>query len=462
MEIQNSDISNTGFHQRAELEVELANIRGPLTSPSALFWTWDAQSDALYLNRKGVIWHPDIDVFPRTMNSFSEKWVHPDDQSLLKDALSSILSSDDNGTQLSVLLRVRDHRGYLWYLLEGLVMERNERGEGMRMMGVVNGVDKLRSIHEARMANVERMSFALEAARDGLWDWNTVNNEMYYSPRYISMLGYKAEEFPPVLASWFDRVHVDDVDELVRRQYQHVNSPVVGDMFEFVYRFLAADGTYRWMLARAKVVQRDASGRGRRVVGLHTDITELRAAQDSLKDIVNYDHLTKLNSRFAFDARLASLDASHFPVSVIYIDVDALKLVNDSLGHEAGDRLLVKAAEIIRSVFRVGDMVARIGGDEFIALLPRCPANVAERLMAKITEYCTSHNAMFGRMPVFLSLGMASTEEGIELLRLQSVADGRMMEHKKSRAGELYKVLKHWIEEYSDRRITDSRRQHGD
>ncbi len=462
MEKKQCDTADDVFQQRAELEVELAEISSSLFMPSAFFWTWDAQSDNLHVNRQGKIWIPDQGGAPLTLALLGEKWIHPDDRALFQESIAAACAPDSEETRFTLFFRMRDDSGYCWYLLRGLVIERDARGRGTRMVGLANDVESLRRLREQRTANTERMSFALEAARDGLWDWDTDSNEMYYSPRYITMLGYTPEEFPPVLSSWFDRVHDEDVEHAVRQQYRHVNSPAAGDMFESMYRFLAADGTYRWMLARAKVVQRDKSGRGRRVVGLHTDITELRAAQETLKDIVNYDHLTKVGSRFAFDARFDKLEAGHLPVSVIYMDVDALKLVNDSLGHEAGDGLLIKAAELIRGAFRSGDMVARIGGDEFIALLPRCPSHVAERLMENIRLACDRHNAVSGNMPIFLSLGLASTDQGVELFRLLPVADDRMMERKKACAEERFQILKHWLEEHSDRRISLSRHRRQD
>ena len=455
---QCGDIHDEGFHQRAELEVELADVSSALLAPSAVFWNWNAESDILYTNKDGRVLTPETAQLGMTLSRFCEQIVHPGDRGLVRQVLDSVLLPGGSETRFSFFYRaVQPAGGYRWYLVKGFVVERDEAGHGTRMMGVVLDEETLRELRERHAEHAERTRFALEAARDGLWDWNTQTNDTYFSPRYLAMLGYEPEEFPPRLTSWADRVHAEDLEATIRTNYLHINTPYHGDMFECVYRFLAADGTYRWILSRGKVVQRDKDGRGRRVVGLHTDITELRTIQESLRDIVNYDHLTKLSSRFAFDAKFDSLEPSHLPVSLIYMDVDGLKLINDSLGHEAGDGLLTRAADIIRGAFRTDDLVARIGGDEFVALLPHCPSRVARRLMDTIESTCYRHNEVPGNLPIFLSLGMASSDEGIELFRLQSTADNRMMAAKRAKADERFPVVTQWLEEHADRRVTISR-----
>jgi diguanylate cyclase (GGDEF)-like protein/PAS domain S-box-containing protein len=298
---------------------------------------------------------------------------------------------------------------------------------------------------------IERILSAI-SARDGLWDWDTETNALY-SPSSVRMLGYTPEQFPQHVDAWFDRMHKDDFDDAMRRHFEYINSAAHGDRFECLYRILAADGSYRWILSRGKVVERDANGRGKRVIGLHTDVTELRMAQESLSHLLNFDQLTKLHSRFAFDAALASLEQQDHPVSIIYLDVDGMKLVNDTLGHAAGDRLLIAVAALMRGIFRASDTVARIGGDEFVALLPRCPERAGQKIMRILRSQCAKRNAVPGAMPICLSMGLACTGMGLELSALQAAADHAMMRDKAQHAEARYSTIKAWLEMFSDRRL---------
>lgn len=116
-----------------------------------------------------------------------------------------------------------------------------------------------------------------------------------------------------------------------------------------------------------------------RTVGLHTDITELKRTQDRLAFLVNHDTLTGLYSRYSFEQTFQSLTESDEPVSLIYADVDGLKLVNDNLGHNEGDALLTSAAQLLCESVRADDISARVGGTNS----PCCCGAVPKRKYAR-------------------------------------------------------------------------------
>lgn len=134
-------------------------------------------------------------------------------------------------------------------------------GQGERIIGVHLNLEMLRRMHRDASIRDARMRFALEAARDGIWDWDGETGEVYYSPRYLEMLGYTPETFPPRLESWTSRVHEADQEHTVGMQLRILENPAYGDAFECTYRFLAADGSWRWILGRGKVIRRNAAGR---------------------------------------------------------------------------------------------------------------------------------------------------------------------------------------------------------
>lgn len=382
--------------------------------------------------------------------------VHPEDLARERKKWCAVLNSPAHGDNLESFYRARcDNDDYVWFLSKGVVVERDEQGMARHAVGVLISVDSLSEKLDSATAWQERVNFALDATRDGVWDWNAERGEVYYSPRYLDMLGYTPEEFPPRLDSWLTRIHKDDLEKTQLQQLAYVNSPDRGDTFESIYRFLAADSSYRWILSRGKVVERDENGRAKRIVGLHTDVTDLRAAQENLTALVNHDSLTNLYSRLYFDQSFKGLAPEDGPVSIIFVDVDTLKVVNDSLGHDAGDRLLIIAADILRSVVRVTDITARIGGDEFAVLMPRCSSRTAEGVIAKLDEAQQQRNSDPENMPVFLSLGAAGTDQGISLDMLLHEADQAMLRRKALNREHSRARMLEWVE----RRKTGSGRR---
>lgn len=161
---------------------------------------------------------------------------------------------------------------------------------------------------------------------------------------------------------------------------------------------------------------------------------ELTNIQEELRHLSTHDVVTGLYNRTFFEVELQRLSVGRkFPVSVITADVDGLKTVNDTFGHEAGDRLLKQAAEALVGAFRRGDVVARIGGDEFCVLLPETDATVVVKLMERIRTRLDEINAKEGDFTVSISLGAATARNAEELPTALKLSDARMYEEKFSR-----------------------------
>jgi len=138
---------------------------------------------------------------------------------------------------------------------------------------------------------------------------------------------------------------------------------------------------------------KDSGGNIVSLQGAAQDITERKRAEEKLVYLSFHDHLTGLNNRRFFEEALKSFDnENNLPISIIMCDINGLKLVNDSFGHDSGDALLIKAAEIIKKACREEDIIARIGGDEFVVILPKTAADDTLQVLNRIKELASKES----------------------------------------------------------------------
>jgi diguanylate cyclase (GGDEF)-like protein len=168
-----------------------------------------------------------------------------------------------------------------------------------------------------------------------------------------------------------------------------------------------------------------------RVLVSLTDITARRKAENYLRYLGTHDVLTGLFNRAFFEEERARLERGRiYPISIVIADLDGLKHANDSQGHEAGDALLRRAAEVLKAAFRDEDVVARVGGDEFAILLPAADATAAEQSLQRIRSLQDMNNTFYQGPPLSFSLGAATGYKGDVLAVVQRRADDRMYAEK--------------------------------
>ena len=227
-----------------------------------------------------------------------------------------------------------------------------------------------RALERLRVSE-ERYALAAEAANDGMWDWDLSTGAVYYSARWKALLGYTDEELEATSREWLSRIHPDDRAAFDRELADLLSG--LEPALEIEYRLRTADGSYRWMITNALSV-RGPDGRAIRLVGSMTDVSERKALEERLRNDAHYDPLTGLPNRALFLERLEQtiLRARRSPdytFAVVFLDLDGFKVVNDSLGHQVGDELLIEVAKRLSAGLRAGDTVSRFGGDEFVLLL---------------------------------------------------------------------------------------------
>jgi diguanylate cyclase (GGDEF)-like protein len=163
-------------------------------------------------------------------------------------------------------------------------------------------------------------------------------------------------------------------------------------------------------------------------------VEQLAHAREELVYQGTHDSLTGLYNRMLFEAEVERLRRGRIsPISVIMIDLDGLKRVNDTVGHAAGDKLIARAAHIIGSTFRVEDTVARVGGDEFAVLLPAVDQATGKSVVERLARRTEAANNEEDQSRVSMSVGLATAMEGEGLRAALQLADQLMYAEKASR-----------------------------
>jgi diguanylate cyclase (GGDEF)-like protein/PAS domain S-box-containing protein len=304
--------------------------------------------------------------------------------------------------------------------------------DGRRLIGgVAVDVTLLRQA-ELRVGESERRYRHLVESGQGLiWTHDLEGKLTSINPAALKLLGYAAED---VIGRNFRDLLTERGRELFPRYLERVGETGMDSGLMFA---AARDGQERtWRYHNVRVTDRDQLPY---VLGHAQDVTELREAQEHLQTLSLTDELTGLHNRRGFFTmasrllRAAPRTGQEF--TVLYTDVDHLKTVNDTYGHDAGSALLVGAADVLKNTFRAADVVGRIGGDEFVALaaISRLGSNViVERLQTHLANYNARSTRPYA---LSLSYGIAHFDPtgSTSLEEVVRQADHAMYEQKRSK-----------------------------
>jgi diguanylate cyclase (GGDEF)-like protein/PAS domain S-box-containing protein len=245
-----------------------------------------------------------------------------------------------------------------------------------------------------RLAKHEaRWRLALEAAGHGVWDWNVMTGKLTLSFCLREILGLAGQQLPNTMPELFRHIHPEDAEGMDRALRAHLCGESPSLYKEF--RFTKSDGTLIWILARGSVSEHGTSGKPLRLVGTFVDVTDRKLREQAIKFAAEHDALTGLPNRVLFQDRLAQAIAlakrEESSLAILYCDLDRFKPVNDTYGHHVGDELLKQIVQRVRACLRNSDTVARIGGDEFLVLLPKIThemdaLTVAEAIRETLSE----------------------------------------------------------------------------
>jgi diguanylate cyclase (GGDEF)-like protein/PAS domain S-box-containing protein len=242
-----------------------------------------------------------------------------------------------------------------------------------------------------------------------------------------AVLGYAANEICSMGNLVTSRlVHPEDVQRLAEHHIRCTQSSK-GDLLEIEYRAKHVYGDWHWLSVRDTPLVQPADGSIRYILGIAEDISERRAAQEKVWFVSTHDQLTGLYNRAYFEAEIERIENSrYFPISILLVDIDDLRTENEKQGHAAGDELLLRSTQVLHEVFRSEDMIARIDGDEFAVVLPKTGEASKDAILARIKLHIDKNNQLHNQIPLNLSIGMATAENGQSLRDALKHAEKRL------------------------------------
>jgi diguanylate cyclase (GGDEF)-like protein/PAS domain S-box-containing protein len=304
---------------------------------------------------------------------------------------------------------------------------RNPSGEIEGLLGVAVDITDRRLAEQDLRASEERYRLLVENQGEGAGIFGADGQVLYVNQAAEGILGIPVDQIVGLNIGDF----VPPDQRLIFSQ--QIAARKSGQASTYEVGFMRRDGQRRQVLVTA-TPRFDSNGNYLGSFSIFRDITERKRMEDRLRFQSNHDALTGLYNRNYFEEELKQMNHNRRnPMSVIVVDVDNLKEINDNLGHLSGDELLRRVARLLRSSFRSEDIVARIGGDEFAVFLPDSDQKSLERSMERLRNNLDEVNLHQGQNPMSISIGGASAEVGQSLLQAFDLADQRMYREKYAR-----------------------------
>lgn len=293
------------------------------------------------------------------------------------------------------------------------------------LLGLLMDITKLKNLTETVLENNTKYSEILDSLQDVVFETDIEGNLTYVNRRAFDFLGYTQEDFDKGF----------NVIQSLPPEDRHKARKNIGKLFigEYLgvteYNIIRKDGSKIPVIIHS--VPLFQAGKPIGIRGTIVDISERKHTEEQMKYLSLHDNLTDLYNRAYFEQELQRLRQENcYPLAIIVCDIDGLKLINDTLGHEKGDVLLKSSTQVLFNALRKQDVIARIGGDEFAILLPFCTRKDAQKLCSRIRNFITDYNKKNPELLLSLSVGFSSSETCSNIDEMFKEADNNMYREK--------------------------------
>lgn len=398
-------------------------------------WDWNLETDEVHHSHLKEIFGIEMDDVTRVLSDLKPR-LHPDDLPLLRRALVEHLKGRSDGYAIDYRVRHSDGR-WLWVEDRGRVVERNEQGKVLRMLGTRRDVTERKQAEEQQRLS----AMVFEAASEGIVILDPQYRLLAVNQAFSDVTGYRRDE---VLGHTV--VEVNSTRES-RRQYHLIRQELEQSgswQGELVDTRKNGELYPQWLQLN---VVRDARGNASHIVGFFADLSARRDAEERLRYLSHYDELTGLANRTLFKDRLheASQRArqSGRSLALLHIDLDRFKVLNDSLGHEVADQLLRQMSRRLAQAAPEADTIARLSGDEFAVILDSYGslsslARTASRLLTKLRTPMTVGGE---ELVVSASLGISLLPDNAREISALITQANMAMQHAKHLGGNTFQFF---------------------
>ncbi len=341
-----------------------------------------------------------------------ESLTFEDDLEISRSWMTRLRSGDIDSCEFEKRYRGSDGR-IVWTQVHAVVV-RPEPQEAPFIICQTLDISDQKTTRDALQESEALLRVAVDGADLGMWHWNIESGQFIFNERAHHLLGYQEGDVESRLRSIMGLVHPDDRKQLSELVIPHLKGQRPG--LDQVLRFRRKDERYMWLLLRGQVTRRDGHGWALQVSGTIMDVSKWKELERRLTRMATVDELTGLLNRrsgmSALSLAIQSSERSREPMSLVLLDIDHFKYINDSLGHQVGDEVLKALGTFLKSNLRGGDHAVRLGGEEFAIILPgtdrRGAVAQAERLFNAIGQVA---DAVEGVHRMTVSMGVVTRRE---------------------------------------------------
>jgi diguanylate cyclase (GGDEF)-like protein/PAS domain S-box-containing protein/putative nucleotidyltransferase with HDIG domain len=306
----------------------------------------------------------------------------------------------------------------------------NRRGKIIGIWGMSRDITQKKLAEEALIKSEQRLLAAQKMARVGNWEIDLHTKIVWASNESLNIYGIKqASQYLP-----FERIQsiaCKEYRKVLDKKYKNLIEK--NEEYNVEFKINKLDSGKETYIHSMAVLVMDKEGKPTKIIGTIQDITERKKKEEQILYLSYHDQLTELYNRRFYEEELKRLDTKrNLPLTLIMVDVDFLKSINDKCGHSTGDKVLKKVAEILKNGCRSDDIIARIGGDEFVILLPKTDIVKTKQIIERIRKLSETEKIK----DVAISISFGSNTKNIEsenIKEIFKIAEDQMYKYKRSK-----------------------------